>query len=383
MAAAALAALAVGGCNIGDDSGGQPQIGAKSSDKSAASKLGFPASATRNTIRVGGGDAATDAAGVASAVFPATAEGNRPTAVILVDKDSSQDAVSASVLASPPISAPILLADGGSLPPVTKDTLERLKPKGSDLSKDAQVIRIGEGTARPSGFRTAVIAGEDPYERAAAIDRFFSAARGKASPNVLVVSGEKSEFALPGAAWAARGGDSVLPVKRDSVPDPIRKALRGHSKPNIYVLGPEAVIGRRAARQLARLGRVHRIQGPNPVQNAIAFARYKRGSFGWGASVPGYNFTLANTGRPLEAAAAASLASSGVYAPLLLTDSGERLPKQLDEYLRAVQPGYEDDPRDAVYNRVWVLGDDKAVSLGEQARVDQISELVPVQANSP
>ena len=379
----ALTALALGGCGLGDDGSNQPQIGAKASDEGAASKLGFPATATRNTIRVGGGDALTDAAGVASALFPATSDTSRPTAVILVDKDSWQDAVSASVLASPPIGAPILLADGGSLPAVTKDTLERLKPKGSDLSKDAQVIRIGEGTARPSGFRTAVIAGEDPYERAAATDRFFSAARGKASPNVLVVSGEKAEFALPGAAWAARAGDSVLPVQRDSVPAPIRKAIREHSKPNIYVLGPESVIDRRVARQLGRLGKVRRIQGADPIRNAIAFARYRRGRFGWGVVVPGYNFTLANANRPLEAAAAASLASRGVYAPLLLTNSADRLPKQLDDYLRAVQPGYEDDPGDAVYNRVWILGDAKAVSIGEQARVDQISELVPVQPNAP
>jgi hypothetical protein len=226
LAAAALAALALGGCGLGDQSSNQAQVGAKANDKSAANKLGFPSLATRNTIRVGGGDATTDAAGVASALFPATGSTNRPTAVVLVDQGSWQDAVSASVLAGSPIAAPILLADGGNLPAVTKDTIERLRPKGSDLSKGAQVIRVGAGTARPSGFKTAVITGGDPYERAAAIDRFFSAVRGKASPDVLVVSGEKAEFALPAAAWAARAGDSVLPVKKNSLPAPIVKAMR-------------------------------------------------------------------------------------------------------------------------------------------------------------
>jgi ell wall binding domain 2 (CWB2) len=381
--AAASAAVVLGGCGLGDQPSGQQRIGAKASDKSAAAKLGFPFGATRNTVRVGGGDATTDAAGVASALFPATSKTNRPTAVVLVDQGSWQDALSASVLAGPPISAPILLSDGGKLPPVTKETLSRLNPKGSDLSKDAQVIRIGEGTARPSGLRTAVIAGADPYERAAAIDRFFSAVRGKASPDVLVVSGDKAEFALPAAALASRAGDSVLPVKHDSVPGPIRKALRAHSRPNIYVLGPAGVIGPRVAAELARLGTVRRIQAPNAVQNAIAFARYKHGRFGWGVVVPGFNFTLANTSRSAEAAAAASLATRGVYAPLLLTDRADRLPRQLDEYLRAVQPGYESDPGDAVYNRVWLLGDGKAISLAQQARVDEITELVPVQPNAP
>jgi hypothetical protein len=383
LAVAGLAAIALAGCDLGDQQGNQAQIGAKASDKSAATKLGFPSTATRNTIRVGGGDAITDAAGVASALFPATSRADRPDAALLVDQGSWQDAISAAVLAGPPINAPILLTNGGSLPPVTRDTLGRLNPKGSDLSKDAQVIRVGEVTARPSGYRTAVLPGKDPYERAAAVDRFFSAAKGKASADVIIVSGERPEFALPASAWASRGGDSVLPVKHNAVPAPIVGALRAHSKPNIYVLGPPSVIGPKAMAKLSTLGTVRRIHGRSPVQNSIAFARYKHGGFGWGVVVPGYNFTLANISRPGDAAAAASLATRGVYAPLLLTDSAGTLPRQLDDYLRSVQPGFEGDPGDAVYNRVWLLGDSKAISLGEQARIDQITELVPVQANAP
>ena len=48
-----------------------------------------------------------------------------------------------------------------------------------------------------------------------------------------------------------------------------------------------------------------------------------------------------------------------------------------------MQPGYEDDPGQAVYNRVWILGDDKAISVDQQARIDTISELVPVQGQAP
>jgi hypothetical protein len=377
------AALVAAGCGLGSDEDRPPQLGAKSGEEDAAAKLGFPASATRNTIRVGGGDAAADAAGVAGAVFPSTGESSRPTAVVLVDQDSWQDAVSASVLAGGPISAPLLVADGGDLPAVTRDTLDRLEPKGSDLSKDAEVIRIGEGTAKPTGVKTALIEGEDQYERAAAIDRFSSAVKGKPSRNVVVVSGEQAEWAMPASAWAARSGDSVLPVERNALPTPIRKALREHERPNIYVLGTEDVISRRVERQLRRLGRVRRIQGPTPVQNAIAFARYQRGDFGWGVVVPGYNFTVASTERPLDVAAAASLATRGVFAPLLLTDRADDLPRPLESYLLSVQPGYEDDPGQAVYNRVWILGDDKTVSIAAQARLDEIAELIPVQANAP
>ena len=95
--------------------------------------------------------------------------------------------------------------------------------------------------------------------------------------------------------------------------------------------------------------------------------------------MPGYNFAIANTSRPLDAAAAASLATSGVFAPLLLTDDAADLPRPLESYLLSVQPGYEDDPGQAVYNRAWILGDDDAISVEEQARIDAITELIPVQ----
>ena len=101
-----MASVALAGCSLGDDAGRPPQLGASSDDEEAAAKLGFPAAATKNTIRVGGGDAAADAAGVASAVFPAVTPSSRPTAVVLVDKDDWQGAVAASVLAASPIGAP-------------------------------------------------------------------------------------------------------------------------------------------------------------------------------------------------------------------------------------------------------------------------------------
>ncbi|MGI8749923.1 MAG: cell wall-binding repeat-containing protein [Thermoleophilaceae bacterium] len=386
-AALTLVALTgLSGCSVGG--GGEsenrlPQLSAKSSDKKAVVKLGFPSSATKNTIRVAGADAASDAAGVASAVFPSTASSNRPTAVVLVDKDDWQAGVTASVLAARPIGAPLLISDGGDLSAVTQDTLNKLKPTGSDLSKDAQVIRIGNKPARPEGFKTAVLEGKDPYERAAAIDRFFSAARGKPSANVVVTSGEQAEFAMPAAAWAARSGDSVLLSKKDQVPPATKKAIGTHSDATIYVLGPPSVISEKAVGELKKLGKVTRIQGKTPVANAISFARFQKGKFGWGVVVPGYNFTVAGTSRPLDAAASAALATRGVFAPLLLTDGGKTVPKPLEQYLLGVQPGYEDDPGQAVYNRVWILGDDKQLSLAAQARLDQITELIPVQSNSP
>ena len=119
------------------------------------------------------------------------------------------------------------------------------------------------------------------------------------------------------------------------------------------------------------------------MENAIAFARYRQGNFGWGVDVPGYNFTVASTSRPLDAAAAASLATSGVFAPLLLTDQAadaaaraRELPAERAARLRGrprpggLQPRL--DPRRR-----------QAVSLPAQARLDRITELIPVQATAP
>jgi putative cell wall-binding protein len=379
-------AVLLAGCSTSDDESRPPQLGVKASDEQAAEKLGFPSSATRNTVRVGGSDAAADAAGVAGALYPATTDTDRPTAIVLAEQDDWASAISASVLVGRPLGAPILLSDGGDLPPVTKDTLDRLKPKGSDLSKDAQVIRIGPEVARPSGYKTALIEGDNAFQRAAAIDRFFSAARAKPSNDVVLFSADEPEFAMPAAAWAARSGDAALPVRRHSIPAPIAKALREHSRPNVFVLGPESAISKKVVTQLEerKLARdVNRIQGPNPVENAIAFARYEKGDFGWGVVVPGYNFTVASSARPADAAASAALATRGVFAPLVLSDDVAKLPPKLEEYFLSVQPGYEDDPAQAVYNHAWVLGDDEAISVDQQAQVDQVTELIPVQTNAP
>jgi hypothetical protein len=213
-----------------------------------------------------------------------------------------------------------------------------------------------------------------------------SAARGKPSADVVLYSADSPQWALPAASWAARSGDAALPVKRNAIPGPVRRALAGHEGPNVFLLGPPSVISEAVERELRDrklAGSVNRIQARTPVENAIAFAGYEKGDFGWGIVVPGYNFVVANVDRPLDVAAAASLATRGVFAPLLLTNDSEELPQPLEAYLLSVQPGYEDDPGQAVYNRAWILGDDKAISVDEQARIDATTELIPVQSNAP
>ncbi|MEA2440166.1 MAG: hypothetical protein QOH76_1590 [Thermoleophilaceae bacterium] len=384
--AAVLTALLLSGCSLkqnSNDSSGRtpatpPPTGAKSSDKKAAEQLGFPVSATRNTTRVSGSDAAADAAGVASALFPSTSLETRPPAVVLVDKDDWQGAVAAGALVSAPLRAPILLTDGGDLSPVTSETLDRLKPKGAQLASGAQAILVGEKPGPPKGLKAARIRGADPYAVAVAIDKFSSVARGKPSGDVIVASGEKPEYSMPAAGWAARAGDPVLFTKRDSLPPATVAALKQHQKPHIFLLGPEAAVSTTVERELKGLGSVTRIEGPTPVENAIAFARFKKGNFGWGASVPGQNVTIANVSRPGDAAAGAGLAANGIFAPIVLTDKPE-LPRALESYLLDIQPGFQGgDPSQGVYNHIWILGGANALSPESQDRVDAAAALVPV-----
>ncbi|HEU4977850.1 MAG TPA: cell wall-binding repeat-containing protein [Solirubrobacteraceae bacterium] len=379
--AAALTALVLlAGCGGGSKAPlGHPKIGAKSSDKEAATELGFPSFATANTTRVGGADATADAAAVARAVYPGGSPESRPPAVTLVDASDWRAGVAASVLMAHPLGAPVLLSDGATLPPASEDALNALQPTGAKAAGGAQVIRIG-AVATPSGYRTAEIAGRGPFALAHAIDAYVAAAHGSPSGSVLVVSSQDPEYAMPAAGWAAKSGDPVLFTLRDRLPAETRRALAAHDGARIYVLGPPSAVSGRVLTSLRKLGRVTRIAGGTPVTNAVAFARFADGGFGWGVTDPGHGFVFVNGARTMDAVAAAPLSASGSYGPLLLLDSATQLAQPLRNYLLDVQPGYTADPVRGVYNHGWIVGDAAAISLGAQARLDELLRIVPVSS---
>jgi hypothetical protein len=377
----ALAVIVAGCGKDGGDVGKGPEIGKKGGEEAAASALGFPAFATKNTTRVGGADPTADAAGVARAVYTGTSTTTRPPAVVLVDRNDWQGGIAAAVLMSPPARAPTLLSDGGDLPDASAETLAALAPDGNKATDEAQVIRVG-AVAKPSGYKTTSVGGSNPYAKAAEVDRLQGAATGRSSDRVVIASGERAEFAMPAAGWAAKSGDPVLFVKRDEIPKETAAALRGHQQPKIYVLGPADVISNQVVGRLRRLGTVTRIAGKDPVTNAIAFARFVDGRFGWGVVDPGHGLVFLNTNRPLDAAAAAPLSATGAYGPALLVQ-GAGLPPALVQYLLDIQPGYERDPVRGVYNHGWLIGDEEAISVEDQARIDSLLEIVPVNTSQP
>jgi hypothetical protein len=375
----AMALLALAGCG-GSGSGrpggdnGAPVSGG---DGERTPGLDFPAFATKNTTRVAGTDPAADAAGVARAVYSARSRDTRPQAVSLVDVGDWRTAISAAQLMAQPLRAPVLFSEGEELPEPTEAALEALTPTGAPQAGGAQVLRMGAAPA-PQGLKATDVKGADPAALARGIDRLATSASGAPSEDVVVAPADAPAFAMPAAGWAAKSGDPVLWAGRNSLPPATRAAIQAHERPRIYVLGPPSAISEDVERELRRLGTTKRIAGSDPVENAIAFARFQDGDFGWNVVDPGHGLVFASTGRTAEAASAAPLSASGTYGPLLLLPDADALPETLQNYLLDIQPGYQTDPVRGVYNHGWLMGDEKAISLDVQARIDSLLEIQPV-----
>src|SRR4051794_9570943 len=345
--------------------------------------LGFPVFATKNTTRVAGGDAIADAAAIALATYPARTPETRPAAVILAEARDWHTGLAASVLAAKPIGAPVLFADGDNLPDASKAALDALQPTGSKQAGGAQVIRVNT-KAPVEGFKTTDVSGASPAALAAAVDRLQTAAAGTASGAGVVASQDRPEDAMPAAGWAAKSGGPLLWGTSSGIPPETMTAIKAHKSAAIYVLGPADAVPDSVLTSLEKLGKVKRVSGPDPVSNAIAFARFKDGDFGWYVVDPGHGLVFANTRRPQDAAAAAPLSASGTYGPLLLVSDAGVLPAPLQDYLLDIQPGYDQttDPVRGVYNHGWIIGDESAVAAAVQARIDTLLEITAVDTGA-
>lgn len=340
-----------------------------------AEQLGYPSFATNNTTRVGGADPASNAAAVAFAVYPSANAVQRPDAVTLVDGERWQDAVAAAVLMAAPVRAPLLVSSASGPPAATEQALAALAPAGNQDTGGAQAFAVG-GVSVPGGLETTAVGAADPAQTAAAIAALRDRLAGKPPAHIVVAPIDAPDFAVPAAAWAARSGDPVLFAEADALPAATATALRRHPRVPVYVLGPSAAISSEVVREIGKASsEVRRVSGEDPVTNAIALARYDGGEFGWNVNDPGHGFVVARTGLPLDAAVAAPLSASGTWGPLLLTDSAATLPAALRDYMLDVKPGYTTDPTRAFYNHVWVIGDEEAIDVNQQAEIDELAEL--------
>lgn len=359
-----------------------PPIVIHRSQPQAAQDVGFPAFATKDTTRVGGADPAADAAGVALAVYPSATAEQSPPAVTLVPDDDWQAGVAAASLMAPPIGAPILISSRESVPPLTADALAALAPAGSAATDRKQLFVIG-GASAPAGATSASVEADDPAKLAVGIATFRQKLVNGPPDALLLASSEAPAYAMPAAAWAARSGDPVLYLERDSVPVSTLAALKRYPGLPTFVLGPPSVVSGKALAAVKKIApQAKRISAADPVASAVAFARYSDGGFGWDVNDPGHGFVIASTSRPLDAAAAAALSASGTWGPLLVTDDAAAPPTALRNYLLDLKPGYAGDPTRAVYNHVWLVGDESAISVPFQAEVDDLAEVAEIKSGT-
>jgi hypothetical protein len=391
LLATVLAAAALAGCG-------------KSAPTSSGSGSGEPIAqvstqgagglSTKNTTRLGGADPATDAAAAARAVYPGLTASTRPQAVVLVDEHDWPAALAASALASAPLGAPLLYSDGSTLPAVSSEALAAMHPTGAVPAGGAQVIRIGTTPAVPGGYRVSTLTANEPAALAAEVARLVGRARGVTPRQVIVLAANAPPaLVMPAAGLSAESGAPILLVGSTSVPAASGAALRSLHQPTIYVVGPSAITSHVLA-ELARFGPVKSIgsatgTGAEPVENAIAVARFADGAFGWGIHEPGHGLVFANLARPLDAPAAAPLSASGDFGPLLLLDDsspaaqgsipGTSIPPALTSYLNDIKPAYSPQvpPVRGVYNHGWLIGDEQAISAITQAEIDTLLETSP------
>lgn len=352
----------------------------------AVSGEGAGGLSTKNTTRLGGASAVTDAAAVSETVYPGLMRATRPRAVVLVDLHDWPAALAASTLAGSPLHAPLLYSEGASLPQASAVALATMKPIGTSAfaaganssTKPTQVIEVGR-TATPAGFVAGSISGAGPAALAVAIEQAASVARKRAPRKLIVTSAEgPPAMTMPAAGLAAQTGAPILFVGRSSIPKATAAELRRLGRTSIYIVGSSSLVGPGVAKDLARYGSVTRIGAGTPSSNAIAVARYTDGSFGWGALEPGHGLVFANAARPLDAPAAAPLSATGDYAPLLLLEASDTIPAQLGVYLSDLQPGSPSSgPVHGVYNHGWVIGDTSAISAATQASLDARLEIAP------
>lgn len=355
----------------------EPPTTAEAPPTQAPSELGYPDFATNNTTRVGGADPASNAAAVALAAYPSTEESRRPGAVVLVDAGDWRTATAAAVLMAEPLRAPLLVAEESGLPETTQAALDALDPTGAGIPKNTQAFAVG-AAAVPSDLKATRAKGAGAAGAAALArlrDRLFE----RPPEHVLVAPSAQPAFAMPAAAWAARSGDPVLFTGSRKLPAATATALERHPDVPVYVLGPSSAISSAAVREIGEIvDRVRRVSGEDPVSNAIALARYDDGGFGWNVNDPGHGFVVARSDSPLDAAAAAPLSGSGTWGPLLLTDNADTLPAALRDYLLDVKPGYTTDPTRAFYNHVWIIGNQDAIGVKQQAEIDELAELAKI-----
>jgi hypothetical protein len=262
------------------------------------------------------------------------------------------------------------------LPTASRDIVTRIQPPGFPRANGLKAVVLGSAgddvfrVLQGAKLKLTLLKSSDPAKLAFDTVPFRGGWAGAYSSQVVIVSSEQRDFALPGAAWSAYSGDTLTYVSHDKIPTATSKLLAQREKlrlekPGIYVLGPENVISKGVEQQLRAFGPVTRIAGASPEETAVAFARFKdpKTGFGWGITRGPASISLIDTRDWGNVIGAFEFAATGPQAPLLLTDNPNSLHPAIQAYLRELR-----GPRP---NQGFVFGDERSISPALLDRLDQ------------
>ncbi|WP_225335322.1 DUF4396 domain-containing protein [Halomicrobium urmianum] len=235
-------------------------------------------------------------------------------------------------------------------------------------------------TGTASDVSTVTVSGGSPAETAAALATRGNGTGGASTDTVVVVNGEKPQWALPAAAWSAYSGDPILYATEDEVPEATRRAIDELNASHAYVLAPPGLVSDDA------LGSLDvewtRVAGDTPQAHAVEIAEFRDESrdFGWGIherdKVGYYNFMLVNPSEPAHAVSAANL-QWGKAGPILLVDEDGTLPPVTEGYAWQTQPAWFTSPMEGPFNHLFAMGTTDQVSWVTQGRLDYAVEITP------
>ncbi len=302
----------------------------------------------------------------------------RPGIVILARGDGFyyQEALVSSSLIHFPRNGPVLLTEPNRLSSETLQTLLRLRPTGKN--SPAQVITVGslspmiDCEVRQLGFSVCRINGGDPARTATLVWDLIGPKQ-----NIILVSGETFEEALPAGGWAAHMGDPILLTCRQKLSMATAEAIRG-KQPNVFILGSYKTISREVEEQVLGLthGLVVRISGSDPFEIAVNFTRYKspKGDFGWGVNKKdGWSFRFSRFDDWTGALNGNALSHMGKHSPLLVIRP-DTAPEVVREYIMAVNPMHPEPKPPFMHG--FIVGTNGSIACPLQLELDRLLETV-------
>lgn len=325
---------------------------------------------TLSTTRI----CATDAIDTSIEVSKIGFANMNPNAVILVNEEETFDGIAATSLVHFPINASLLFTYGNSLRKETLDEIRRLSPKGYN---GIHVILFGRISKKVSselnyyGFRTQHIAGCNHYETAC-----ITSGIRKEFKNIIIMSGEDYSEGIVAGYWSAHHGDPILFVKKDKIPYCTLEVVKKMKEIDVYIVGSIKTVSKGVEDYLYNLDNVKhlgRIDGENPYEIAVNFAKYKdyKTEFGWGRNYKeGHAFTFGELHHPMEIIAGVLFAHMGKHTPLLLTKK-DQIPEVVERYIKSVKPMPPKDMPKPPFMHGFILGPIKSISHHSQIMIEQ------------